>query len=91
MTVNASIAIAITRLAETVAQYIGVPVDDLFIADHTHEGLRPGAYSIAYEGGPDNWPYEFTEAAHAGIVVAPANWHLEAGSTWYLAAYPVRA
>lgn len=81
---------AVVKLAQAVAEYIGVPAGDLFVADHTHEGLSPGAYSIAYEGGPDNWPYLFTEAAYAGTVTTPAGWFLEAGSSWFLAAYPNR-
>lgn len=79
----------VVDLAQSVATFIGVTVDDLIIADHTHEGLSEGAFSLAYEGDYD-WPARFTGASHAGRVAVPAGWYLEAGAGWYLAAYPVR-
>src|SRR5262249_25546428 len=78
---------AVATIAHAIAQQIGTPVAELIIEDHRHENLRPGAYSIAYEGASD-WPYRFTVAAQNGVSTLPDGWTVEAGASWYLALYP---
>lgn len=77
----------ILEIVEMVAEFLGLGTDDLFVADHTHEELSEGAYSIAYEGAYE-WPFRFTNAVFEHDVTVPDGWHLEAGTGWYLACYP---
>lgn len=79
----------IAQLARSIAHWLEVTVDELFIADHTHEELsRPDAYSIAFEGDY-GWPFRYVKAAFGGDVTdGPAGWWLESGTGWFLAAYP---
>lgn len=86
---GAELPAAVATIARQAAEFIGTTADDLFIADHTHEELSEGAYSIAFEGDYD-WPFRFTEAVFAGRYAKPGGWLLEAGTGWYLAVYPDR-
>lgn len=83
----------VAAVVADVAEFLGVYPADLFVADHTHEELAAGAYSIALEGDHD-WPYRFTEdryeaARRCGRDAYYRTRHLEAGSGWYLAVFPV--
>lgn len=54
---------------------------DFFLADHNHEELSEGSWSVAYEGwaGDDPWPYEVTlwgtpeNLRIAGVFLEPIN------------------
>ena len=59
------------------------------VADADLAGLREGAYSLALEGGPEDWPWLLTEAVSEGRYAAPTGWHLEARNGWSLAMYPM--
>jgi hypothetical protein len=76
-------------VVRNVAAYLGVAVSRLFVATHDHEGLRPGAFSIAFEGSDVPWPVHFTDRVFSGYFPdVPANIYIEPGSSWYLAVYP---
>lgn len=77
------VAVIVSRAAE----FIGVSAGELFVADHTHEELSEGAFSIAYEGAYE-WPYLFMRDVNDGKVSVPPGWLLEPGTGWFLAVYP---
>ncbi|MFC3504475.1 hypothetical protein ACFOOK_26385 [Micromonospora krabiensis] len=77
----------VAQVVREVARYLEVRTEDLVVADHTHEELREGAYSIAYEGQYD-WPFHFTEEVFRKTVDVPRDLFLEAGTGWFLAVYP---
>jgi hypothetical protein len=74
----------VAEIARAVAELVHAPVTELIIEDHRHEGLRPGAYSIAFEGAGD-WP-----VTYAATASPPAGWLVEAYTSWCLAVYPVQ-
>ena len=78
----------IAGLVRAVADFLDVPVADLFVADHTHELLPPGSYSVAYEGAYD-WPFRYVNAVYVGTRPGAAGYWLECGAGWLLIAYPV--
>jgi hypothetical protein len=57
-----------------------------FLADHNHEGLSEGAWSLALEGHPE-WVFEVTEKQHAEPEWLPGVF-LEPVTSWCLGIYP---
>lgn len=76
---------AIVQVANDVAAFLDVPVNDLFVADHTHEEVSEGSWTIALEGQYD-WPYLFV---HNTIQrpAPPEGYGLEAYTGWALLIY----
>ena len=60
-------------LAEVKATF-GDEGQTLYDADH--EGLSKGSFSIAWEGGPENWTYDFTTTVPGVFVEAMNHWSL---------------
>lgn len=60
---------------------------EFFLADHNHEELTPGAWSIAYEGwwGENPWTYEVT--MYGPIEGLPEGVFLEPVASWCLGVY----
>lgn len=58
-----------------------------FLADHTHEGLMPGAWSVALESHGE-WPFKATEYFYTHPDAAPAGVFLEPINSWCLGIYP---
>lgn len=71
---------------DIVAAFLGVPAEDVFLADHTHENLSKGSWSIAFEGDYD-WPHRFTEAQYANRTV-PSAVFIEPLTGWGLGLHP---
>lgn len=71
---------------DEVAKFLGVEPDALFLADHHHEGLQPGSWSLALEGSYD-WPSLFTEAQFGSRTVSDAVF-IEPLSGWGLGIHP---
>jgi hypothetical protein len=57
-----------------------------FLADHDHEGLSEGAWSLALEGHPE-WVFEVTEKAGSEPEWLPGVF-LEPVTSWCLGIYP---
>lgn len=74
---------AVHHVARQVAAHIGVDVGDLFVADHTHEDVSEGSWTIAYEGAYE-WPMSFIPKHRP----APAGWGFECQAGWCLLMYP---
>jgi hypothetical protein len=82
------------KVAEAIAAFystIGYDVacSDLFAADHTHEQLAPGGASVAWEGGVEDWVFNWPRTnagkswgAKLGVWFEPVN-------ACTLAIYPV--
>lgn len=79
----------IAELRDQVAEFTGTPVmyEHLVVADHTWEGLRPGAYSIVLEG-QYGWATRFANAVDDGKVRAPEGWEVYRGTGYRLDIYP---
>ncbi len=74
------------NIAEELGETLLIPPRDFFVADHTHEELSAGAWSIAYEGwtGDTPWPVyaaEILRETHPEVFAEPL-------SSWGLAIYP---
>lgn len=68
-----------------VAMFLQVAPRELKVRDHTWEGLRPGAWSLAVEPAPEaDWPWLFSEAHHD----TPTGWLVEPISGVALGIYP---
>jgi hypothetical protein len=79
----------VATIAAVLARFLDVDPAELFVADHTHEELRPGAYSIALEGHEHDWPFSFTCALRErDDLVVPAGWFLEPQTGWLLGLFP---
>lgn len=76
----------VREVAKVCAATLGVAVEDLFIAGHAHEGLAPGAYSIAFEGAYD-WPQQVSVRQFEPGVL-PEGVFVEPINGWALAVYP---
>ncbi|ATE85471.1 hypothetical protein SEA_OZZIE_67 [Streptomyces phage Ozzie] len=57
-----------------------------FLADHDHEGLPEGSWSIALEGW--DWTYEVSERQHTNPEDFPEGVFLEPIASWCLGIYP---
>lgn len=84
----------IADIVTDAAWFLSVSASDLFVADHRHEGLREGAFSIAFEGDYD-WPIRFAERCYrAARGNGLESWwpgrSLEPLSGWALGAYPAQ-
>lgn len=65
-------------------------VDRMFVADHTHEGLRPGCASVAWEGyDGDPWPVWWPGTAEGEAFSRKHNVLLEAINGCILAVIPL--
>lgn len=74
------------RVRDLVAEKLAVDPAEMFLADHTHEGLSPGSWSLAFEGMYE-WPFLITEDVHTH----PGKYgpvFLEVGAGWRLHIYP---
>jgi hypothetical protein len=61
---------------------------DFFLADHTHECLSPGTATVAWEGGPYEWPIWWPETAAAAKLARRLRVRFEAVNGVILAVYP---
>jgi len=66
------------QVRSLIAEMFFATPDEMFMADHNHECLTPGAWSIAFEGGPYCWPQVFSDAIYAKEVALPAGIWMEA-------------
>lgn len=78
------VPIPVRHVAAGIAAFIHVPIRDLFVADHTHEEVPEGDWTIAYEGAYD-WPHAYLQKQQA-----PAGWGFEALEGWCLLIYPTK-
>lgn len=80
----ADVAAAVARVGEFLAEIN----PDLFVGDHTHEELSPGAWSIAYEGWPGDTPWPILAAEDLRGSAAGEGWHVEPLTSWALGIFP---
>ncbi len=83
---------AITRpqaeaVRKFVAAHFGLEESDFFLADHTHEGLSPGAWSLAMEGW-DDWSLRISALQWQEGSGVPQDVFLEPIASWCLGIYP---
>lgn len=79
---TAELALA-QKVAEAVMLHYEIhepEAEDIFLGDHTHECLRKGAATVAWEGGPYEWAILWGEAPIAkrlekelGVFLEPLN------------------
>lgn len=72
----------IADLAVKVAEQTSAPLDWVAVADHTHEEVSEGSWTIALEYDYD-WPFSFVNK-----VPAPDGWAYEIHTGWCLQVYP---
>lgn len=77
----------LTKVVNICAAVLRVSPESFFVADHTHEGLSEGSFSIALEGFED-WPMLVTESLAQGTCTLPAGVFAEPLNNWALAVYP---
>lgn len=75
---------AIAALGLKVAEFTDSPQDWVFVADHTHEEVSEGSWTIALEGDYE-WPHLFINN-----VPAPQGWAFDVYTGWCLLVYPTR-
>lgn len=62
-----------TKVLKEVQAYVGDKGEfGPKLYNHTHEDLKPGQWSIAYEGGEYEWTYNFLTKT-PGVFVEPYN------------------
>lgn len=78
----------VDEMADEISSMLGVTWYDLFIADHTHEELPAGSWSIAFEGwtGEIEWPQMAVEKLQGKF----PGWFLEPLTSWCLGIYKVK-
>lgn len=80
--------------ADSIADWLAVALDvdrtNFFVADHTHEELSPGAFSIACEGinGDLTWTSLASAAQFWPVSPYGPGIHVEALTSWAIALYP---
>lgn len=67
-----------------VAMFLGLAPSAVIARDHAWENLRPGAWSLSVEPGPEDWPWLFSEVHHE----TPSGWLVEPINGVTLALYP---
>lgn len=74
----------IKSIVEDVASEVGTEPENIFYADHNHEGLPEGAWSISLEGLLDQqYGIDWSEIARKHNVIIEHLYH------WCLAVYPM--
>lgn len=77
----------VAEFARQVAEFTDSPEGDVFVADHTHEEVSEGSWTIALEGAYE-WPHYLTEAYYKGEFTAPEGWTFEPYTGWCMIGYP---
>jgi len=78
------------RVARIVASHYGVDdIAEFFVADHTHEGLRPECCSVAWEGHEYDWTVWWPESTDGEDFTRKHNVMLEAINGCILAVIPM--
>jgi hypothetical protein len=70
-----------------VSHYPDAHPDDFVLADHSHEGLRPGAATVAWEGSGFDWTLAWLEVPAARALAADRNVTMEAPNGHTLTLY----